>query len=207
MASWVFSLLTASSGVAAIIPAIDFDGTSASRSDGPFVIGNLFTVGAKNLSVLALGVQDYGPSGVANANGFVASPRGVGIWNAAGTILLASASVASTDPLTGTYRYASITPIVLSAGMQYLIGASVGSGREYFGDGGAPASYSGSPGIITLNDSRFISSGVLAAPTSSGGLAAGRWAAANFLTPEPSSSAMLLFGTLGLLRMRQKRTH
>jgi hypothetical protein len=215
--SWTTNLLLVCGAIAMLgtpaaqaapIPAIDFDGTADSRIDGPYVVGNLFTVGAQNLQVTALGVQDYGSDNAPSTDGFLASPRGVGIWDATGTSLLASTTVASTDPLTGTYRYATITPIELSAGLQYLIGASVGAGLEYFGDSFAAASYTGSPGLITLNASRFAFGGTLVAPTNSGGFDAGRWGPANFLAvpvPEPSSLALFLLGSALLRLVRTKR--
>lgn len=207
IASGFVGLLAASSAIAVPISAINYDGSLASgRADFTGTIGNLFTVGAQSLTVTDLGAQDFGPTG-ANTDGFFAPPISVGIWNAAGTSLLASTTVASADPLTGSYRYDAITPIVLIAGTQYLIGARVGGGIEWFGDAGAATPYTGN-GIITLDASRVVAGG-FAAPTGAGGLSAGRWAPANFLAtsvPEPFTFSMLLFGCIGLWLVGRKQT-
>lgn len=210
IAAFFLGLVTTTTAQTGILPAIDFDGSAGSRGDGPFMVGNLFTVGSVSLQVSALGVQDYGGAGVANTDGFFNSPRDVGLWNAAGTSLLARASVTSTDPLTGTYRYASITPIVLSANTQYLIGALVGAGYEWFGDSFTAASYSGSPGLITLGPSRFASGGSFTAPLQDGntsGAVTGRWAPANMLVvPEPSALSLFAVGLVGVVLRRRRRT-
>ncbi len=118
-------------------------------------------------------------------------PVSVGLWNASGTVLLATAQVDNSDPAqAGGYRYASITPITLTAGTDYLIGAYVGGGIEWFGDAGSSNDYSSS--LVTLVNDVYNYNGAsgMQAPLSSGGGAIGRWGPANFLAtvvPEPSS--------------------
>ena len=176
-------------------------GAASHRADGPYTIGNLFTVGDDDLLLTHLGAQDNSANGPTN-DGFFSPPISVGLWNATGTSLLASASVQSAEALVDTYRYAPINgggAITLTAGNQYLIGAAVGGGREWFEDGGSTPLFTGNG--ITLNESRFISGGTLSAPTSQGTLAAGRWAPANAITsviPEPGTLSLFVLG-LGCL--------
>jgi hypothetical protein len=192
------------------IAAINYDNSlSGARSDGPYTVGNLFQVGSHNLLLTALGIPDINLSGQIGT-GFQSTPLEVGLWTSTGT-LIATASVATTDPLTGSYRYdtqlfsdmahtSPISSVTLTAGTSYLIGALVGGGNQWFGDSGSPtvAPYSGN-GIVSLVEAQFNAGGTLSAPLSAGGDAAGRWAPANFLAttvPEPSA---LVLGGLGLV--------
>jgi hypothetical protein len=102
------------------------------RSDGPYTVGNVFTVANLNLVVNQLGVMDvYG-------TGFYAPSVQVGLWTGDGSTLLASATVYSSDSLSGGYRYHALSPpVTLLAGATYLIGAKVGSSIAYFNDAGA----------------------------------------------------------------------
>jgi hypothetical protein len=93
--------------------AFSFTTPGTSYTDGSWTFGIDFTVGASNLTVSALGYYDDA------LNGFVNNHE-VGIYNSTGT-LLASTTVTSADPLTGYFRYDSITPIVLLAGQTYRV--------------------------------------------------------------------------------------
>src|SRR5262245_4222606 len=86
-------------------------------SSGLFTLGFEFTVNS-TLSVNALGVYD------SQANG-LATPANVGIWLTSGGAPLASAVVPSGTggTLDGLFRYASITPLVLTPGVHYVIGS------------------------------------------------------------------------------------
>ncbi|HEV2693588.1 MAG TPA: glycoside hydrolase [Verrucomicrobiae bacterium] len=144
---------------------------TAKRGDGPYTTGNTFTVADKNVVVDKLGVMDIGN------DGFYA-PVQAGIWSADGTSLLATVTVSSSDPYIGGYRYHALaTPVTLSAGVTYLIGARVGSGIEWFYDA-LPATLVNASPAIFLGDSCFNNAANLAAPTNSSGFVA-RWAAAN----------------------------
>jgi hypothetical protein len=183
----------------------------STRGDGPFTIGNLIQVQATDQLVTALGVQDAASSGgVAGTDGFANGGNiQVGIWTADGSTLLASTNVNTADPLgTGNYRYHTLTtPITLTANTQYLIGARVGAGIEFFVDAGSSGPFTADTGF-TLLGSRFLSSS-FGAPTSAGGLNNGRWGAANALTtpaPEPASVGLFAsIGFAGLLRRRARR--
>jgi len=185
------------------------------RNDGPFTIGNLFTVGANDIVIDALGAQDYATGG-ATGDGFLAGSVEVGLWDATGAILHASATVVSADTLEDTYRYSDLNEsptFTLEANTTYLIGAYVGFGIERFEDGGqgAPDEEPFSGNGITLNDSRFDVGGALAAPLNSdpGGFGPGRWGPANArvatVIPEPSSLMLVGLGAIGLIGRRRRK--
>ena len=84
----------------------------------PATYGGSFVVGASNVKVTALGVEDN------HTDGFF-SPKPVGIWDLNG-ILVATATVETgvMSPMRGKYRYEQLTePVVLLAGQTYYIGA------------------------------------------------------------------------------------
>ena len=199
-AAMICTMLWVSSASAVIIN--DSTGTSH-RFDGPWTVGNLFEVGGSDIVINALGVQDSSLTGPAT-DGFVAGSVNVGLWNAGGTSLLASATVASADTLIGTYRYAAFDlggTVTLTAGTSYLIGAAVGDGIEYFEDG---ATFTGSG--VTLTASRHVAGGTLAAPGNDSG-AVGRWAPANAtLIPEPSSVLLLSCCAIGFAWRRRRKS-
>lgn len=91
------------------------------------VQGNLFqVVGGHDIQVtdLAIEVQQTGQA-----------PREVGLFDSTGT-LLALASIAETDTLVNGYYYKAITPVTLTAGQQFYVGAlhGTGAGSEYVND-------------------------------------------------------------------------
>lgn len=176
---------------------------AATRGDGPFSLSNLVEVGAADVTINALGIQDLADQGQLFA------PSTVTIWTGDGATVLGTVTMPvdlSGTTQIGTYRYVSLgADLVLTAGSRYIIGADVGAGIEFFFDGGSTAApYSGSDGV-TIVDSTF--NGVLgAAPNASGGNP-GRWGAANatfIAVPEPSSTALVgLAGITLLLRRRR----
>ena len=191
------------------------------RGDGPWVIGTLFQVGPQNQLITHLGAQDAdaaatandpdgadGLTGFADDDGFVRPFIDVGLWDATGTTLLAQARVLTTDPVVDSWRWHALTSaVVLQANTQYLIGATVGAGIEWFiDDVTAPVPFTANPGF-SLIQNRFISSptGTLLAPTSNGTGVLGRWGAANAasLIPEPATATLLLL--TGGLFIRRRR--
>ena len=98
--------------------AYDFSNTFANAySGGNLNLGFEFAPTAA-ISVTSLGLFDSRQDGLVN-------DHAIGLWDTSGT-LIASATVSSgvTDPLVGKFRYVSISPITLSAGTHYVIGAS-----------------------------------------------------------------------------------
>jgi hypothetical protein len=195
-------------------PILDYNETQSSppRGDGPFTIGTLFQVGASPINITHLGAQDVnGATGFGGNNGFVTSPISVGLWTGDGLTLLGSASVSSNDLLIDSWRYAPITqgPLTLQPNTNYLLGAFVGSGREWFiDDVNAPPAFTAGAGITILQN-RFRS-GSFGAPLNDGTLLLGRWGAANatdLSVPEPASIGLWSLLAIGLVghRLRRKK--
>jgi len=174
------------------VPIIAFDPsvTHVDRADGPYTVGSLFQVDqAGGIIVTHLGVQDVGDNGFSGATS-------VGLWNAAGTTLLASTTVSGSDILIDHYRYVTLaTPVTLTQGTSYLLGAVVGGTFPAFSDGLVQRTryspFSSEFAGITLQDSVVGFGGAaLTAPLLSGGYP-GRWGAANALFAVPDGGATL----------------
>jgi ABC-type tungstate transport system permease subunit len=142
--------------------SFDISKVKENRTDAPYVCGALFRVGATDITITELGVEDN-PS---NGSGFANGSAQVGLWDATGATLLASATVLSADPLgeDGVYRYHALSaPVVLRANTSYLIGSVGGRGFEPFGD-----SFSGPPLVrsagVSLLETRYTPSDKLTAP-------------------------------------------
>jgi hypothetical protein len=172
---------------------------AAARLDGPYTIGSRIRV-ATSQQLTHLGVQDAdaavdandpdgadGLTGYADDDGFLNGSTGiqVGLWNAAGT-QLASATVVSSDPHFGGWRYKAVTPVTLTANTDYYLGARAGNGIEWFLDNGSGTAIFAPEAGVSLLQSTFATGGSLARPTNDGTLTIGRWGAANALLGAPS---------------------
>jgi hypothetical protein len=117
--------LTAFAGLAAAqVPAVSsftgatvFGAVSSPASDQ--TIGFVFTPNS-NIVVSALGVWEDPTLGVTP----LATSHQVGLWTSGGT-LLASATVLTSSPFTGAWRYVPITPVTLTAGQSYTVGNEI----------------------------------------------------------------------------------
>ena len=109
----VVGLTVGAAGQARAGQAWTISGTSDYRNDS-WAFGELFTVGASNINVTALGAYD------ADGDGFT-TPGGipVGIYDETTNTLLASTNVLSGDPLVDGFRYDTIPTLTLLAGHQY----------------------------------------------------------------------------------------
>ena len=173
---------------------------TAPRSGFNGTVGTMIAIGSVPLTINALGVQDGGL--------FLGTATEVGLWTADGSTLLASATVSTSDPeLAGNYRYQSIAPITLAASTDYLIGALVGDGHAEFGDNDTTATYTANSDVTIVNNNFASSGSSLAAPTSNGTDALGRWAPANatFLQPVPEPSVLVLSALGGLAAVLNRR--
>ncbi len=80
-------------------------------------IGWSFTVGSGSITVSSLGLYDSGGNGLANAHD-------IAIWTSGGTLVTSTTIPSGTGAtLISGYRYVAITPVTLSAGTTYVIGA------------------------------------------------------------------------------------
>lgn len=102
-----------------ITPALSYTG-GVTTNNGPQTVGFEFLVNS-NISVNALGLDFAGATGTSE----------VGLWTTGGT-LLASTTVSSSDTLVGNFNYASITPVALTAGLDYIVGGVDGSNGFYY---------------------------------------------------------------------------
>lgn len=217
LTSALLALGAITSEAASILTYTPQSGT-VSQSGGTHTIGSRIQVNVTGLSITQLGVMDTTGSGTTGSDGFVAAGNvSVGIWswdpgtNTASATPLAQATVGDSDTLIGGYRYVTLaTPLALISGQQYLIGAYVGGGIEWWledntlnGVGGGPEMISASSGDFTLLDNRFVSGSFGAPVNFGGGTGAGRWGAANAMVVPEASSALL--GGLGLLALLRRR--
>jgi hypothetical protein len=136
------------------------------------------------------------------------SPLTVGLWAQDGT-LLASATVTSSDPLVNQSVYQSITPVSLTAGATYYLGAYSLNG-SFFMDVETPPGGSAmtSPEII-LGNSVWSTNGISTFPDTIVGPSGSAILAPNFeyTVPEPSVEAFLgLSGGAILVWQQARRT-
>jgi len=138
--------------------------------------GSVFTAETA-CTVKDLGAYDHGQDGL-NAS------MPVGIWSANGT-LLASTIVTTSDTLVGFFRYHTLTtPVALTAGQQYYVGAFVADGSDAVGQ--SPASFTVDP-RITFNGTVGLF-GSFAQPTFPYG-SAPSFITSNFRLSGPSNAA------------------
>ena len=153
-----------------IAPAITLTGPLLSYTGAGEVDGFAFKA-TKTETIIALGIF---------AGSSLTLPAGpsfaVGLWTSSGT-LLASTSVTAADTAIGSSYYHSITPITLTAGQSYVVGAQKGGGvLTYFG-----GAYTMADGI-QYQGSRWITSSSLTMPTGYDGAASDPgYIGANFL--------------------------
>ena len=184
----IFAACTLS--VSAAVPAIDPSGPFSSYNGAGEIDGFAFTATTAG-NVTALGIF-AGPSLTLPA----AQSFAVGLWTSSGT-LLASTTVTSADTAIGSFYFHPITPIALTAGQTYIVGAQMGGGvLTYFG-----GSYTMASGLQYVG-SRWIPSGSLSMPTFyDGSFSDPGYLGANFLFDTVSAPALTngppLGGTVG----------
>jgi len=152
------------------------------------MIGYDFTVGATDITINALGVEDINNADPAGYGDGTYAATQAGVWNAAGT-LLGSVTVldGTKSPIADGFRYVKLSsPVTLQAGQSYTIGSQKGGSVDFFSDGSATANYVGNG--VTLTADRYSSTAGFVRPTSDGGENNGRWSGGNatFITTGPT---------------------
>ncbi len=112
------SVLAFSGSCLAQVPAVtSFSGGTnfLSIDSTNLTLGWSFTANA-NLTVSALGFWDVNPPSP------LQNSHQVGLWTVSGT-LLASGTVLTNSPLTGSWAYVSISPVALTSGQTYVVAA------------------------------------------------------------------------------------
>jgi hypothetical protein len=171
------------------------------NSPPPGTEGFTFTTGANPLVYSMLGVYDWGNNGLA-------ASHVVTLFNADGSLIIRSATVASGGSATAdSFQWVAITPVTLSANTTYVLAASYGGDTAGSGDHFYYGSATLPPGV-TLGNAVWESGGTTVFPDQVWG--AGGFFGPNMAVPEPTTmiaGALLLlpFGA-STLRILRKRT-
>jgi len=172
------------------VPAIQVTNVDAVPVNDSFTFGYEFTPNV-NLTVTDLGMYDSTPAD--NLPGTF----DIAIWDISQpTTPLVQEVVLADAPLTDSFRYISLmTPLELSAGIHYRIGASATSGTA---DWIRTCTYDGSTWLTVTNEKMYASGAALAMPDTTHP-SVRQYISANMLVvPQP---ATLLLATVGMGRL------
>ncbi len=175
-------------------------------------VGWSFQIQGSDLNVDALGI-------FANAGSALADSHQIGLWTSAG-VLVAEATIPSdtASTLVGDYRFVSITPVTLTAGDDYVIGAfypakaSVDTPQEYV-IANSGQTYSGVTFLNSLQ-SPLGPSGSFEFPTVNSGVNQGtfgpnfEFSEADATVPEPATAVLLgsaLLLAVAYIKLRVQR--
>ncbi len=172
---------------AAGTPALTIDDLNGQQlGNGPFTLGFEFQANA-NTKVVQLGAFDDAQDGLGQSHD-------VGLWDSLGN-LLASTTIGSgtSGALINQFRYNDITPVSLTAGQDYFIGAVWLDGTDPMVFG---ATNLATDPRITYLSSGYAAGGSLVDPTSLDGGFGGYFGPNLTLTsvPEPATWAFTILG-------------
>jgi hypothetical protein len=168
-------------------PAIVLTAAGTEFESTPYTLGFSFSVQSA-VSLDALGVWDRGADGLE-------AVADVALWRDGDPQALARATVdgGTAAALAGGFRWATVTPLLLSPGEVYTVGAFVDGGWATsfgLGQGGSAVV----DGRVTLLEDRYSVDFALTYPDLSDHHAGGAWLGANLLisaVPAPAPAAML----------------
>lgn len=176
-------------------------------------LGQFFHVDAPKITITGLGVYDSGQNGIIGS-------LSVKIWDEFGATVVPTVVFGGGSPqgsLIGTYRFQSITPVVLPTG-KYLVGAWGFSGSDPNGNlnlpsppaivgntGGGLVSYPNPPDMSYY--SPYDNPGGIFPTTTTGVISNFQFAAGNFQFAVPEPETYLLMGSLlgGVMLLAWKR--
>ena len=182
---------------ATINPAVEYTSSSTLTDGRAFTLGYQFTTSVA-LTVNALGYWDDG----------LGNNHQVGIWNSGGTLLV-STTVLGADPLTGHFRYDSISPVSLAAGTYVIGGQYLGNGNPFPSNATGLTTVPGytwdkdlqQQGSVltfpTVSDGSYGTNGILVVDFSVGGSSPS--------APEPATLGLMLSGILAGVGFRRFR--
>jgi hypothetical protein len=190
---------TARVGADVIDPAVTFTTSSTLVDTHPFTLGYEFTI-SSTVTVNALGYWDDG----------LAHDHQVGIWDSGGH-LLTSTTVLGTDSLVSSFRWHTISSLVLTAGTYTIGGDYLGNSDPF------PSKATGIvtiPGYAWVTDEQVLGSGLNFPTQSSGGTLYGQngilvadfsVASAPTAAPEPSTLAVSSLSAVAYLAFARRR--
>jgi hypothetical protein len=170
--------------------------------------GGIYTLGFEftpviDISVTSLEVYDSGM-------GVLGSDATVGIWDSLGDLLTSATVPAGSTANDGFFSSVSISPLSLTAGLDYVVGAYL-NGQASSYNTGQGGSGSVDPNITIIQDMYVDNGGSFAFPGTTAGDAGGAWLGGSFgyggatTTPEPGSLLLVTAGLAGFLARRLRR--
>jgi Domain of unknown function (DUF4082)/PEP-CTERM motif len=181
--------------------AINLTTPGGAYQGGTYTLGFEFTV-SQNMAVTSLGVYDH------DKNGLASSSR-VGLWDTSGNLLASTTVGAGTaGELDGYFRYNSINPFNLTAGVNYVVGAYLNdmAASLFTAQGGSGAF----DPLVTVVKDRYAGASALTFASTSNGHQ-GAWLGANFrfnesaTVPEPSTLLLVGLSLAGLSLLTRRK--